>query len=944
MKIKPFHNVVVRTPVFCFADTLPTVLTTLKEKIKESSPAFYEFIEHLGPEEIDQLQEKTWFTLWKYFNRAKYRSTPFGSFAAISLAPLGDAGNGPLVIEKEMTTSHYIDWSHKEELVKDKQHNFNESTIFLSNSSFYFTGDEIRYIRIKDYIHELAAVNAIPELNLLLFTCKRKTSCAMLYELMEMAFNMEEENTADLLSQLLSMQLLTTDQHANITGIDYFERLNINFQQSPNDYIIAKRKLVSGSFHAQYLKNFPSLTSFLVDHLPYYPNADLTQFKQEFSKRFAHQEINLAKIMDPEIGIGYGNLAHRHGANPLVDEIKLAKHFHSNETISYGEFHAFLLNKIVAGGPIPLEEFKKKNPTTRQNLPNTFSFIFHLHQSKAVMATAGGSTANALLGRFTMGNPAVAGYGKEISQVEQAANPDVIFFDIAYQAEKRVDNVNRRQLLYPYELPILTWSTTAEPLDFNDIYVSVVGDEVVLKSKKLDKRLIPRLPSAYNYTRSDLAAYRFLCDIQNQGLHTQLNFKLQDFFPKLEHYPRVNYKDIIVSPATWLVPSALCTTLKSDDDNKLALLKNWLSEKKINFCFKAGHADHTLSFDPNEAEDLRAFGCFLKQQQEEIYITEALIAQTDGIKDENGSYYLPQYIVNYSHQTRLYAPLPPSNRMPVKNENFQLPGGDWLYFELYSHPIKSNSLLISQVNVLLKRHREQLKKWFFIRYTDPTPHLRLRLHLKHKTFAFQLIESIKQMLEPEMKEGRLIDLKIKTYIRETQRYGIKRMDLVEQFFFTDSKATFYLLTKAKSENELMASSLTTILHWCEAALPLLKDQIGFVQQMANNFAGEMLIGPDHYKKINAKFNEIKNQIVDLAIVLPMAISKRYQQLIQLLLATCAALEEKIKLLADLIHMHINRLFSVDQRMYETIMYHYLLRMLQIRRAVSKDQPEWKFQH
>jgi len=937
MKIQPLDKIICRTPAFSLNDSLEDVLIELKDKIKESSPAFFEFIESYQADDINQLNEKTWFTLWKYFNRAKYRSTPFGSFAAIAIVKLTHGQNDMMVVEKEMNTNHYIDWSHKESFLKDTKHLFDSSTMFLSNSSFYFTGDEIRYIRVRENAHELAFVNAIPELNLILATCKRKTPCAIIYELMEVTFNMDIESTADLLLQLLNMQLLITDQFPNITGMDYFERLNINLPKSPNDYIIAKRNLLSGSFEGQLLKQIPALVNYMSQHLPAYLNTDLDHFKHSFLKRFEHQEVSLAKIMDPEIGIGYGNLAQQHGANPLVDEIKLAKHFQVQETIAYGEFNAFLLNKIVIGQPISLEEFKTNTIEQSIQLPNTFSFIFHLYRSQPVIAIAGGCTANALIGRFTMGNPEMESYGREIASLEQNANPDVIFFDIAYQAEKRVDNVNRRQLLYPYELPILTWSDTADPLDLNDIFVSIIGTEVILKSKKLGKRLMPRIPSAYNYTRSDLAVYRFLCDIQNQGICTQLGFKLQDFFPKLQYYPRVNYKEIIVSPAMWLVPSSVYAAIKNDDLNRLVLLKTWLTEKKITFNFKAGFADHTLCFNPNEVEDLKAFFSFCKQQQGDIYITEALISNEDCIKDEFGKIYLPQYIASYAHQKQIYTPLSPAHKTQSKSDRFQLPGGDWLYFELYSHTIKSNSLLLGKINPLMKTYREQLKKWFFIRYTDPTPHLRLRLHLKNKVFGFKIIEALKQIMEPEMQEGRLIDLKIKTYFRETQRYGAKRMDLVEQFFFTDSKAILFLLGKAKKENQLIASSLDLILQWCEICMPNINDQILFINQMANNFASEMLIGPDHYKKINANFNEIKNEIGTLNIKPPTSITKRYHQLIKVILSTCTTNDEQHKLLADLIHMHVNRLFSVDQRMYETIIYHYVLRMLQIKRAMSKEQ-------
>ena len=935
MKATPLNKLICRTPAFSLTATLPEVLEELKYKILESSPGFFELIKSYSIADLPNLDEKIWFTLWKYFNRAKYRSTPYGSFAAVSLIPLTYGKQDQVKLQREMQTSHYIDWSHKEHFLQDLKHQFSAKTLFLSNSSIYFTGNEIRYLRIKENSHELATVNAIPALNLILVTCKRKTSCAMICELMEATFEMDQENTTALLLQLLDMQLLTTEQFPNITGTDYFERIHIQLPTSANDYIIAKRPLLSGSFDGQHLKHFPEMISFLAKLLPSYFNSDLDRFKQAFLKRFEHQEVSLAKIMDPEIGIGYGNLAQQYGTNPLVDEIKQAKPFQAQATIEYGAFHAFLLNKIVSGLPIALEDFNNEPQQTAARIPNTFSFIFHLYQGQPVIAMAGGCTANALLGRFIMGNKELEDYGQEIAATELAANPEVIFFDIAYQAEKRVDNVNRRQHLYPYELPILTWSTTAEPLDFSDILVAVSGGEVILKSKKMNKRLVPRVPSAYNYTRSDLAVYRFLCDIQYQGLCIQLSFNLQDFFPKLQYYPRVSFKEIIVSPASWLLPQTIFNAIKNDGTARAELLKTWLREQQINFCFKAGQADHTLCFDPMVPEDLQAFMSYCKQQQGDLYISEALINLNDGIKDEFNQLYLPQYIANYHHFNPIYQPLPSNHKSSAKADHIYLPGGDWLYFELYCHTATSNSLLLKQLKALIKNHQKELRKWFFIRYADPAAHIRLRLHLKNKTFGFKLIEALKTIMEPEILKGSVIDLKIKTYFREAQRYGVKRIDLVEKFFHVDSKCILFLLAKASSENQLMASSLNIILTWCELFIPIIEEQISFVSNVADNFAMEMLIGPEHFKKINANFNEIKKDINEIRILPSQTISNGYRQLIASLLPTCPSSEERHRLLADLIHMHINRLFSVDQRMYETIVYHYLIRILKIKKATTK---------
>jgi thiopeptide-type bacteriocin biosynthesis protein len=933
MKVNPLNKVICRTPAFSMNASLQSVFPILKLKIKESSPAFFELIEPFESEDLHQLNEKARFTLWKYFNRARYRSTPFGSFAAISMLPLAEQERRKIVISSSMEPIHFIDWGQKEYYLNTARQHIGPYTSFLSNSSLYFTGNEIRYLKIKDNFHELATVNAIPELNALLVTCKRKTESSIIYELMRVTFDMDFDSTTALLMQLMDMQLIFSEQFPNITGEDYFERIKIQTTKSPNDYIITNRKLISGSFDGQLLQQFPAMIKYLAQQFGTYGTADLDNFKQAFLKRFEHQEMSLALIMDPEIGIGYGNLAQQHNANALVDEIKQARTTNNAATIEYGPLHAFLLNKIVAGKAIALEEFKVITKSKPTRLPNTFSFIFHLFESKPVIAHAGGCTANSLIGRFTLANEEVETYAKEITQIETEANPGVAFFDIAYQAETRVDNVNRRKSLYPYELPILTWTNTSMPLDLNDIMVSVLSDEVVLKSKKLGKRIMPRIPSAYNYTRSDLAVYRFLCDIQSQGLATQLTFRLQDFFPKLEFYPRVSFHQIILSPAMWLLPTKRYN-LKAEASKQMENLKAWLEEKKINFKFRSGYADSTLCFDPKETEDLVAFLNFCKQQQGDIYITEALISEGDCISDENGGLYLPQYIVNFHHHQTLYQPISLQQNTP-KTSHVQLPGGDWLYFELYSHALKGNSILLNQIQKFIKMHQKLLKKWFFIRYNQPTAHLRLRLHLKRKTDGFKIIEALRVIIEPEMQLGSITDFKIKTYFRETHRYGAKRINLVEQFFLVDSKCVLFLLFKAKSEDQLVMTSLNLILGWLNIWLPETNDQINFVHFMANEFDSEMQIGPDHFKKINANFNELKRNLQQLTLPIADSTLKKYKQIITAILSTCNGVSEERKLIADLIHMHVNRLFSVDQRMYETVVYHYLLRMLQIKRAITK---------
>lgn len=918
MKITPLQHMLCRTPAFGINQTLTEVWEELKPKIEESSTAFYQMIKSLKVDELDQLDNKAKFTLWKYFNRAQYRATPFGSFATISTLDISFSTTLKINLSKDILNHHYIDWSHKE---KYESANVSHTAYVLSNASVYFVAQEIRYLKTNDGTFELASVTALPELNAILLFCKRKTKTEDIYELMQYTFNMDKKNTMDLLQQMINLQLLHTNLQANSIGTDFFARLGIPCTVKPNNYIISERTVINGEFDGKKLKYLPEMISFFTKNFEANEYPDLVNFKNEFIKRFEGQEISLTQAMDPEIGIGYGNYAQLNTDQWLVNEIQAGNYKERKKHIIYGKLEEFLLKNLVKNQPIDLANFNS-DAEVKSVLSNTFSLLFHLYNGQPVIANGGGCTANSLLGRFTLPNPKIESYGKNIANKEIEANPEVLFFDIAYQVENRVDNVNRRKQLYPYELPILTWSETDKPLNLSDVVVTVEHNEVILKAKKLGKRLIPRISSAYNYTRSDLSVYRFLCDIQGQGLLTGLTFKIQDVFPNLEYYPRVTYKGIILAGTTWLIPKE--AYLNEDS------LKNWLQQNQIDFMIKTGYGDQTLTFNPLMEDDLWALVNYCKQQNGNIYITEALIKETDGVTDENGNNYFPQYIVNYYHQNQIYRP---SALQQKQTEEICLPGTEWLYFEIYCHPSKSNTILTNLIKPFLKLNKIYFKKWFFIRYADPKPHIRLRLHLKEEQHTFKLIQSLRQFIEPDLKNGFISDFQIKTYYKETQRYGAAQMQLTEKYFHLDSEMVMRLLKSGLTANQLLLATLKNL----EKIIALawnMEESLAFLKLMSNSFAKEMDINSINFSKINASFKTLKTEHYQFKPSLIPLLNRQQKLLSELLVKTTEG-EAKTKLVASLIHMQVNRLFIDYQRVYETIIYHYLLKMRQMKLAVSK---------
>ena len=89
MKLKILSPIICRTPLFPYTEKLENVWEDLKEAIKLSSTDLYEQIKDISYADYDKLNPKIKFACWKYFNRARYRSTPSGTGVMEPKSPKG---------------------------------------------------------------------------------------------------------------------------------------------------------------------------------------------------------------------------------------------------------------------------------------------------------------------------------------------------------------------------------------------------------------------------------------------------------------------------------------------------------------------------------------------------------------------------------------------------------------------------------------------------------------------------------------------------------------------------------------------------------------------------------------------------------------------------------------------------------------------------------------
>ncbi|MDE1193045.1 MAG: lantibiotic dehydratase [Arachidicoccus sp.] len=174
-------DVLFRAPAFSVQASLDAVFRRLKAAIRLSSPDFYAIIEDLQTEDLKNRPEKVKFTIWKYFNRARFRATPYGLFAAVGMGTLGYDRDAGIVLSDNTEVKSFIDWPFKdtealsytfEDLIRDNKKVF-------ANGSYYRSSADIRYLSFTEGKFELSDVGYSNFLETVCVTAQNRFRCRM---------------------------------------------------------------------------------------------------------------------------------------------------------------------------------------------------------------------------------------------------------------------------------------------------------------------------------------------------------------------------------------------------------------------------------------------------------------------------------------------------------------------------------------------------------------------------------------------------------------------------------------------------------------------------------------------------------------------------------------------------------------------------------------------
>ena len=959
--------------------------------------------------------QKIPISLGKYYLRMCSRCTPFGLFAGCGVVKWDEETNLKLAFETKRKTrlDMHFAGALAQKLAEIPEIKF--SLKFSPNSTVYQVGEEIRYIEYS-YVngqrkHQITAITWSDYIQLVLNLCKfGNTIKEIVPNLIE--DDISEEEATNFVEKLIESQLLLSELEPAITGEEFTSQIKNTLSNHSNisdllnkiEVILAEiDKTVNNDisvyheiiefikalqipyeegklFQTDLVKIFDKNQLcikyqiilkeiyHLFQKIALNPvNQKLKDFKSNYFERYETRELPILIALDTEIGIGYGDLG-KSKNTPIAEGLNLPETVNDSLNFSQNPFQQFLFNIWLEAYKnndyvveLKEEDLKRFASNDVKTSPSN-SVMFRLTGDEELpiyLEGISGSSAANLLGRFAHADENVLGIIQRITTEEHVRNPNVIFAEIVHLPENRIGNILLHPPFRAHEIPYLAKSSLPleNQIPLNDLYVSVnlQQDKVILRSKKLNKEIIPRLSNAHNFSQNSLPLYNFLCDLQTQNLQSNFDLGWLNVAPQTIFSPRLIYKKVIISLATWRLNKEdflVLTTCKSDV--LILTIQKFCVKWKLPKRFVLADYDNELLVNIENLLSVQIWIDSIKNRdkielKEFIYKNEKSI-----IKNNSSQGYTNQFIASFINEEIVYHGI----NETIKNENSEIQrnfsvGSEWLYFKFYVGTKSADTVLTQAIKPLIKQllNENLIDKWFFIRYADPEKHLRFRVHLIDLSAIGDVFLQVKNSIQSFENEGIIWKISVDSYQREIERYGADVMELTETIFYEDSKAIIAMINQTWGEEREVIRW-----QWCLKLIDCYLSDFGFsvsekknlMEKMKTSFANEFKINKNLKMQLDQRFRDNRksierildnslNETHDYASLFEFINDKTENTKSTIQQIKNLKLEDDLtKYLSDTIHMTVNRTIGDNQRTHELVMYDFLFRYYQA--EMSRKKP------
>jgi lantibiotic biosynthesis protein len=286
--------------------------------------------------------------------------------------------------------------------------------------------------------------------------------------------------------------------------------------------------------------------------------------------------------------------------------------------------------------------------------------------------------------------------------------------------------------------------------------------------------------------------------------------------------PRVQRGRIVLSLARWRVDPSRGDLEPASGEEFASSLASWRERFAVPRHVYLAVVDNRLMLDLEQAEHVELLREELRRlpQDHTAVLEEALPGPDHAWLPGPDGGHLAELVVPLALAERgAPAAAPPAARTraagaaPSAGARLRLPGSDWLYAKLYGPRSFEDELIAGPLRSFgqFALGAGLSDGWFFVRYEDPRPHLRVRFHGEPTTLTGALMRELCEWAAGLVGDGVATELAIDTYEREVERYGGERGMLAsEAVFVADSAAAADLLRVTRDGLELDATTLAVV--------------------------------------------------------------------------------------------------------------------------------------
>jgi lantibiotic biosynthesis protein len=694
--------------------------------------------------------------------------------------------------------------------------------------------------------------------------------------------------------------------------------------------------------------------------------SSLASYREAFLGRYGHErEVPLLEMLDQHRGLGpVSNYGHSHVG---LDQARAARR--SQALLHLATFALHNRQQVVALDEKLLSRLETWRPN-RDTAPLSMDINILVSarspaaidngEFKAVVGpNLGAQAAGRNLGRFAdllaPDGPAAL---EQVAAAEQAHAPDRLWAELVYMPPHlRSANVVVRPAIRAHEVALGT--SAGVPADrtipLEDLMVGVEQGRFYVRWLPVNKKIVFTSGHMLNQMQAPAVA-RFLADISYDGkaLFSSFDWGPAEGFAFL---PRVEAGRVVLRPAEWRLQKGDLET--DSDESYQRSLERWRLEWDVPRYVCLSFGDNRLVLDLEQDTQAAELKSELAKLTDGgwLMVQELVPALEDAWLPGPGGRFYSEFVVSLvlahdglasTKAEKLHAqpeplsgedgvssaPVLAFDAAPGQISRWHPPGSEWLFAKVYCPRNLEDDVICDSMFALTENAVASgfADSWFFIRYADPEPHIRLRFHGSPETLTHHLFAHVCEWAGRLMSGGLCLKIQFDTYEQELERFGGARgMSSSETIFAADSRSAIAILRHLRAK--LWPHDLTTLLAFSiDNLLQGLgltgKELLAWYSKKAT--PGGQDVGSDYRKRKNILRSVIGQPEPFLAAYdggsalasifeeRLRAVSTAAQTLREL--ATTGHLGQPLDdLTSSFVHLHVNRIGGVDAPSESTIL-------------------------